>query len=87
MDPGLNPVFDSALTQRCGFSTLTVTGLIVLTCWWLWNLRTRNDEKSAPLAPGLYLPFLGHALSYKADPPGFLKSELLRFNAACDFVT
>ena len=26
-----------------------------------------------PYAPGLRLPLLGHALSYKADPPGFLQ--------------
>ena len=47
-----------------------------LLCHIMQTTRASDADEGTtapPYAPGLRLPLLGHALSYKADPPGFLQ--------------
>jgi len=52
------------------------TSLVLLATWFLARRQAKARDAAVclpPWAPGLRLPFLGHALAYKADPPGFLR--------------
>ena len=60
--------------------SLLMPTLMVLICvsaayWWLIarkkSMNKNSDSDQAPWAPG-GIPVLGHALSYRKDPPGFL---------------
>jgi len=52
---------------------------VALAAAWLLHQNRRNttegmdEHRRPPWAPGVQLPFLGHALSYKKDPPNFLR--------------
>jgi hypothetical protein len=56
----------------------TTAAVVLAAAWGVRRGRqaTNGGPKRPPWAPGPRLPFLGHALSYKADPPGFLRCAL-----------
>jgi len=52
----------------------TAAALVLAAAWALHRERpAASAMPRPPWAPGWRLPLLGHALSYKADPPGFLR--------------
>ena len=56
----------------------SLAAVVLAAVWLLRRNRGRGTTKITqnqrpPWAPGVQLPFLGHALSYKADPPTFLR--------------
>lgn len=73
-------------------STLAIIPTVGVVLPWIWQWLSRRsrvteDPDTIPTAPGA-IPLLGHALSYKKDPAGFLRScqktagPLFRLNLA-----
>ena len=70
---GLN--FDLPTMSSWFLAALTLI-VAYLLCHIMQTTKASDADEGTtapPYAPGLRLPLLGHALSYKADPPGFLQ--------------